>query len=95
MGLALPFPVRIFPPSPKTLHSVLWLAVCAIIPASEGLGSNGAEIRAPQGLAQGLAVAASPPGDVPASAARVAQFIPEPVPVPTSWSAPPIVIDLK
>lgn len=91
MGHAQPFPVRIFPPSPKTLHRVLWLAVCAIIPASEGLGSNGAEIRTPQGAA----VAAPLPAGAPASSAPVAQFIPEPVPVPTSWSAPPIVIDLK
>lgn len=91
MGHAQPFPVRIFPPSPKTLHCMLWLAVCAIIPASDGLGSHGAEIRTPQGMAVAEPLSAG----APASATPAAQFIPEPVPVPTSWSASPIVIDLK
>lgn len=92
MGQALPFTFRtIFLPSPKTLHCMLWLAVCAIIPASEGLGPHGAEISTPQGVA----VAGPPLASAPASAATVANVIPEPVPVPTSWIALPIVIDLK
>ncbi len=86
MGYTLPFQVRtIFLPSPKTLHCLLWLAVCAIIPASEGLGSIGPEIQTPQGAAIGASVSAAP----------FVNVIPDPVPVPLSWTAPPIVIDLK
>lgn len=91
MDLTLPFPARAFLPSLKTVSIALLLVAGAIIPHSNGQDQAG-PVSQPTMIVADAGPAATDP--VPALR-QLANVIPDPVPVPVSWTAQPIVIDLK